>query len=78
MAAFERGDLPAARAEQLKSLAFVRICASFGYARAAKAAMSFLGVDCGPVRLPQRPLKPVEISQLREELFKAGFPAWSS
>lgn len=54
--AFDRGDLAAARAEQLKTLEFVRICASFGYLRAAKAAMLLHGIDCGPVRLPLRPL----------------------
>jgi N-acetylneuraminate lyase len=78
IAAFDQGDLPTARAEQLKSLSYVRICGKFGYGRAAKATMSFLGIDCGPVRLPQRPLSTQEIKELREELYKAGFSDWSS
>jgi N-acetylneuraminate lyase len=78
LAAFERGDLATARAEQQKALAFVRICNGFGYARAAKAAMSFLGVDCGPVRLPQRALTPEQILQLRAQLEGAGLDHWSS
>jgi N-acetylneuraminate lyase len=77
LAAFARGDLAAARAEQLRSVDFVRVCNEFGYLRAAKAAMSFLGVDCGPVRLPLRPLTPEQTSELRVRLEKAGFADWS-
>lgn len=70
--AFARGDFETARAEQLKSVEFVRICAGFGYLRAAKAAMSFLGVDCGPVRLPLRPLDESERTRLFSALKSSG------
>ena len=70
--AFARGDLKAARAEQLKSVEFVRICAGFGYLRAAKAAMSLLGVDCGPVRLPLQPLNEQERAGLFAALKASG------
>ena len=72
IAAFERNDLPAARAEQLKTLNFVRICASFGYLPAAKAAMSLLGVDCGPVRLPLRALDNDQKARLFDSLKSTG------
>ena len=78
IAAFNRGDLPVARAEQLNGLKFVRICSGFGYARAAKTVMSFLGVDCGPVRLPQRALSAIECKQLQRQLDEAGFAKWSA
>jgi dihydrodipicolinate synthase/N-acetylneuraminate lyase len=57
---------------QLKSLAFVRICAPFGYMRAAKAAMAFVGVDCGPVRSPLRPLDDSERTTLFAALESSG------
>ncbi len=70
--AFGRGDLEAARAEQLKSVEFVRICAGFGYLRAAKAGMTLVGVDCGPVRLPLRPLDDSEKDSLFNALRSTG------
>ena len=72
MKAFERGDLPAARAEQLKSIEYIQICASFGYLRAAKAAMSLVGVDCGPVRQPLRPLDARDRARLVAVLSASG------
>lgn len=72
IAAFHRGDLAAARAEQLKTLAFVRICASFGYLPAAKAAMGLVGIDCGPVRLPLHALAGEQKSRLFDALRATG------
>jgi N-acetylneuraminate lyase len=72
IAAFERNDLAVARAEQLKTLAFVRVCQGFGYLPAAKAAMSFLGVDCGPVRSPLRALNDDQKSRLFDALKSAN------
>ena len=71
-AAFRRGDFVAARAEQLRSVEFVRICAGFGYLRTSKAAMSLLGVDCGPMRLPFSPLSSGEQSKLFAALEASG------
>ncbi len=72
LGAFQRGDLAAARAEQLRGVEFIRICAGFGYLRAAKASMSLLGVDCGPVRSPLRPLGGPERKRLFEALTASG------
>ena len=46
----------------------VRVLIDFGALRAAKAIMAMLGVDCGPVRSPLRPLSPSETLELYERL----------
>jgi N-acetylneuraminate lyase len=56
MKAFAAGDLSAARRAQAKSVALVRVLMDFGVARTGKAIMEMIGVDCGPVRAPLRPL----------------------
>ena len=52
IAAFERGDLKAARDAQFQSVQLIALLASRGYMGAAKATMKMLGVDVGPARLP--------------------------
>ena len=42
-----------------------------------KAAMALSGCDCGPVRLPQRPMTPGEIDALRRDLDRLGFFEWT-
>lgn len=67
-AAFDRGDLATARAEQAKSIALVRTLESFGYLAASKVLMEMLGVDCGPIRSPLRNLTKAERETLWERL----------
>ncbi|MBI2803819.1 MAG: dihydrodipicolinate synthase family protein [Planctomycetes bacterium] len=67
-AAFDRGDLPTARQAQLQSVRMIRILQEFGFARASKAMMGLIGVDCGPVRLPLRPMTEPEIQELARRL----------
>jgi N-acetylneuraminate lyase len=43
---------------------------------ALKAMMKFVGLDCGPVRLPQVALTPAEIDALRRDLDQMGFLKW--
>ncbi|HCN77159.1 MAG TPA: N-acetylneuraminate lyase, partial [Verrucomicrobiales bacterium] len=45
MAAFERGDLAAAREEQFRGVRLIQLFDGLGYMAAAKAAMKMLGVD---------------------------------
>ncbi|HEX5272359.1 MAG TPA: dihydrodipicolinate synthase family protein [Gemmataceae bacterium] len=66
--AFESGDLAAARRAQLTSVGLIRVMGRFGGLRAGKAIMGLLGVDCGPVRSPMRPMTPAEVSALHEAL----------
>lgn len=76
IAAFERGDLPAARDEQFRSVQLIALLASRGYMGAAKATMKMLGVDVGPARLPNGSLSAEQRATLRADLEKLGFFEW--
>lgn len=52
MAALANNDMELARKEQLKSIGVVELLIKYGGIRTGKALMSYVGVDCGPVRRP--------------------------
>lgn len=56
IAAYEAGEMEAARALQIKSVKLVQVLLPYGVLAAGKAVMSLVGVDCGPVRPPVRRL----------------------
>lgn len=76
IAAFEAGDLEAARLEQHRAVQMVRVLQRYDYMGAAKAVMGMLGVECGPVRLPMYRQTKEELVQLRSELETLGFFDW--
>jgi len=76
LAAFEAGDLEAARTEQLRSAQLVKALADLGYFGAAKALMRMLGVDVGPARQPHANPTAVQQQALRERLQRLGFFDW--
>ena len=76
LADFASGDLDGARREQFCSVQLVRTLATRGYLASAKALMAMLGVDVGPVRLPNQSLTPVQIESLRADLERIGFFGW--
>ncbi len=76
MAAFERGDLAAAREAQYRSTQLIALLARHGYMGAAKATMAMLGVDVGPARLPNASLSAEQARILRGELEALGFFGW--
>lgn len=76
IAAFERGDLAAAREEQFRGVRLIQLFAGMGYMAAAKAAMGFLGINVGPARLPNANLSAEQITKLRKELETMGFFDW--
>jgi N-acetylneuraminate lyase len=76
MAAFSRGDLAAASAEQFRSVRLIGLLAGFGSMAAAKAVMGFLGVDVGPARLPHANLSEEQHTRLRSDLERLGFFDW--
>jgi N-acetylneuraminate lyase len=76
MAAFARGDLATARAEQFRSVQLIGLLAGFGYFGASKVVMGLLGVDVGPARLPNARLAPEENARLRQGLERLGFFDW--
>jgi N-acetylneuraminate lyase len=73
IAAFERGDLAAARIAQHRSTQLIAVLARHGYMGAAKATMAMLGVDVGPARLPNTSLNAGQSKVLRSELETLGF-----
>jgi len=73
--AFACADLPTARAEQRQSVAHVEVLFEHGVLRTGKAMMSLIGIDCGPIRPPFRPVDADELaviarkSQAHAEIF---------
>lgn len=76
IAAFQKGDLTAAREEQFRSVRLIHLLSKFGYMAAAKAVMEMLGVPVGPPRLPNAPLAPGRAKELRTDLEQIGFFDW--
>lgn len=76
ISAFQAGDWESARVEQFRGVQLIQLFAGLGYMGAAKAAMSFLGVDVGPARLPNANLGSAQQQALREALEKLGFFDW--
>jgi N-acetylneuraminate lyase len=74
--AFEAGDMAAARNFQNHAISMIRIRLRYGGVPGSKAIMKFLGVDCGPVRLPLVGLDPVAERSLKTELEGVGFFDW--
>lgn len=68
IAAFDRGDLKTARAQQLLSVRMIRALVSKSFLSALKRTMGHLGVDCGPVRAPLRNLSEEEWASVRSQL----------
>lgn len=60
--AFASSDLPRARAEQRDSVAHVEVLLEHGVLRTGKAMMSLIGIDCGPIRPPFRPVDAEELA----------------
>lgn len=77
MAAFEAGDLDAARAEQLRAVALVRAVMRFPFHPAMKAILALIGPSCGACRPPLPRLTPAEETRLGEALEAIGFFTWA-
>ena len=78
IAAFERSDLVAARAEQARANAMIALFVRFGGLPAGKAMMKMIGLDCGSPRLPLRPLSSARYAELQAELQRIGFAEFAS
>ncbi len=73
LTAFAEGRLEAARSFQSQAQAMVRAFVPFGPRAAQKAIMAMVGWDCGPPRLPGKPLAAEKFSALREQLEAQSF-----
>ena len=74
IAAYKRGDMAAAQAEQARANAMIAVLIRFGgMPPAGKAFMKAIGLDCGTSRLPLRSLSSEQAEALRAEAEAAGF-----
>lgn len=73
LAAFQQGNLAAAREQQFLSVRLIQTLAKYGYMGAAKAVMGMLGVNVGPARLPNANPSVEQSAKLRGELEALGF-----
>lgn len=76
--AYASGDLNKARQDQRRAQTFIGIMNRYGGLPAGKTIMKFIGVDCGPVRLPLRSLSTENETALRAELEACGFFHYAS
>lgn len=76
--AFNRGDLASARRDQSRAMDFIDVLSRHGGLSAGKSVMKFIGVDCGPVRLPLRAVSDAEERSLRAGLERIGFFEYAS
>jgi len=77
-AAFERGDLDAARRLQSQSIAMIDALAATGYMGTSKALMHRLGVPVGPARAPHRNPAAGDVDAVLARLAALGFGTWGA
>lgn len=70
--AYRAGDVAQARAHHSRAVSLVRTVIAYGGQPALKTMMSFLGLDCGPSRLPLVSLSADQKEALRRDVEKLG------
>ncbi|MEM8485100.1 MAG: dihydrodipicolinate synthase family protein [Bacteroidota bacterium] len=70
--AYEEGDIEKAGKYAGHAVALVEVLIKYGVMQAGKAIMQMRGVNCGPVRLPLKPLSSTQKGQLFEEVRQLG------
>lgn len=78
ISAFNSGDLAAAQRDQARALEFIEVLNRHGGLAAGKSVMKLIGIDCGAVRLPLRPLAAADEASLRDALERIGFFEYAS
>lgn len=79
IAAFRRGDLAAAQEAQDRANAMIAVLIRYGgMPPAGKVFMRSIGLDCGTVRLPLRPLTEAQAEALCAEAEAVGFRSFAS
>lgn len=82
IAAFEQGDVPAARELQKKSIDLVNVLLRFPFHAAVKATFGMraarggLEMDLGSCRLPLRSMEPSQFDELQRGLEELGYFEW--
>jgi N-acetylneuraminate lyase len=81
IAAYKRVDIEEARRLQALSVKMIRVTNKHGTAQSnagsLKSMMKLIGLDCGPMRLPQVALTPEKEEVLRQEMEDIGFFEWA-
>ncbi|MFN8475726.1 MAG: dihydrodipicolinate synthase family protein [Anaerolineae bacterium] len=72
VAAFRAGDLDRARRVQAEARRMIELIVKYRGVAAQKTLMSWLGIDCGPLRLPLASLTSEEATSLRREMEQLG------
>ncbi len=70
---FGQGKLEEARKLQAYLGKLIGVIVSYRGHAGLKAVMQFIGLDCGPTRLPIQPLSDEETLTLRSQLERLGF-----
>jgi len=73
IAAFEAGDMTTAQAKQAQSRKMIATILSYPGLGAFKSVMRMIGLDCGPVRLPNRNVTEEQYEELKSKLEEIGF-----
>jgi N-acetylneuraminate lyase len=76
LAAYTACDMAKAQRLQGHAVELVNVLVRNGGNAAIKGVMALLGLDCGPVRLPQVSLSAEQQQSLRQELAAIGFFDW--
>lgn len=71
--AFEKREMHTARRCQQLADEMIAVMERYGGMRASKAMVKLAGLDCGPVRTPERSFSSQELTSLRGELEAIGF-----
>jgi N-acetylneuraminate lyase len=77
IAAYEAGDLSAARRDQAVAAEMIRILFANGGRAGFKAAMQLIDADCGYNRLPTLTATAAQRAKLKSELAAIGFFDWN-
>jgi N-acetylneuraminate lyase len=77
LSAVERGELATAALCQQRSVEMISVTMRHGGFAPQKAIMEFIGVPCGPPRLPLPPVSRSRLESLRKELTEIGFFDWA-
>lgn len=74
--AFNNGEIETAQQLQYEVMVFVKTLSKYGFHAASKSTLNLLGLDLGPVRLPQKNLSTAEITSLEVELKESRILDW--
>ncbi|MEN6385343.1 MAG: dihydrodipicolinate synthase family protein [Phycisphaerales bacterium] len=70
---YRLGNMEKACSLQSRSAHLVNVLLKYGVLQAGKSIMKLVGVDCGPTRLPVRPLTSKQFDDLQKDLDAIGF-----